>query len=322
VRTKVTVVIPAYNAERFLGETLESVFAQTVQPHEIIVVDDGSVDGTEAVVNSFGNRIRYIKQDNQGISGARNTAIRAATGDWIAFLDADDLILPKKLEMQIQAIEANPGTIFVYSAFAYLHTDGSTWDMPAVPATDLWPILRYRQPVLPSTCMVQRAALLEVGGFTKVARRYFPEDWDLWFRLIRRYSSNAFKEVPENLTMYRWWENNLSKNYMPMADATLELLDHLLLEDLSGFRKMVWKRKIEARIYYHLAIRFRDQSDERYWEYAIESLLKWPFWGLVVPWQRYRVVAHMFYTKLQNFRMDFRYWWPQRKCREGLMKQA
>jgi glycosyltransferase involved in cell wall biosynthesis len=321
VRTKVTVVIPAYNAERYLGETLASVFAQTVRPHEIIVVDDGSQDGTEAVVRSFGDRIRYIRQQNQGISGARNTAIHEATGDWIAFLDADDLMLPRKLELQIAAIEANPHLVFVYSGFAYLHTDGTTYEMPAIPAKDLWPALRYRQPILPSSCIVRRSALEEEGGFKRVTRRYFPEDWDLWFRLIRRYSASAFLEVPQILTMYRWWENNASKNFMPMADAKLELLDRLLLEDLTGLRKVLWKRRIEARAYFDLAVGLRGANNERYWEYVIESLLRWPLWGIVVPWQRYRVFAHMLFTRLQGFRMDFRYWWPVRRCREGLMKQ-
>lgn len=321
VRTKVTVVIPAYNAERYLGETLASVFAQTVQPYEIIVVDDGSQDGTEAVVRSFGDRIRYIRQQNQGISGARNTAIHEATGDWIAFLDADDLMLPRKLELQIAAIEANPHLMFVYSGFAYLHTDGTTYEMPAIPDRDLWPALRYRQPILPSTCIVRRSALEEEGGFKRVARRYFPEDWDLWFRLIRRYSASVFLAVPQTLTLYRWWENNASKNFMPMSDAKLELLDNFLLEDMSGLRKILWKRRIEARFYFDLARGFREVNNERYWEYAIESLVQWPFWGTIVPWGRYRVVLHMFYIRLQNFRMDARYWWPLRKCREGLMKQ-
>ncbi|HEX3969464.1 MAG TPA: glycosyltransferase family A protein [Edaphobacter sp.] len=321
MRTKVTVVIPAYNAELYLGETIASVLAQTVQPYEVIVVDDGSKDGTESVVRSFGDRIRYIKQQNQGISGARNTAIHEATGDWIAFLDADDLMSPRKLELQIAAIEANPQLISVYTGFAYLYTDGTTMEMPAFPARDLWPALRYRQPILPSTCIVRRSALEEVGGFKRVTRRYFPEDWDLWFRLIRRYSAAAFQEVPENLTMYRWWENNASRNFMPMADAKLELLDHLLLDDITGLKKMMWKRRIEARFYFDVAFAMREAKNERYWEYAIESLLRWPLWGTVVPWRRYRIVLHMFYIRLRNFRMDLRYWWPVRRCREGLMDQ-
>lgn len=319
VRTKVTVVIPAYNAERYVGETLASVFAQTIQPYEIIVVDDGSQDGTEAVVRSFGDRIRYIKQQNQGISGARNTAIHEARGDWIAFLDADDLILPRKLEIQIGILEANPQLICVYTGFAYLYTDGTVKEMPAFPARNLWPALRYRQPILPSTSVVRRSALEEIGGFKRVPRRYFPEDWDLWYRLIRRHSSTAFQEIPESLTMYRWWENNASKNFMPMADAKFELLDHFLLEDLAGLRKILWKRRIEARFYFDLALAFREANNERYWEYAIESLLQWPFWGTIVSSQRYRVVLHMLYIRLRNFRMDARYWWPLRKCREGLM---
>src|ERR1700689_5366317 len=94
--TKISVVIPAYNAEPHLRATLESVLAQTVQPYEIIVVNDGSTDRTEQIALSYVPRIRYIKQENQGLAGARNTGIHAAVGEWIALLDSDDLVVPEK----------------------------------------------------------------------------------------------------------------------------------------------------------------------------------------------------------------------------------
>lgn len=88
---RVSVIIPAYNAARYLAETLESVLAQTVAPHEILVIDDGSTDATPAITAKYAPRVTYLHQQNRGVSAARNNAIGQATGNWIAFLDSDDL---------------------------------------------------------------------------------------------------------------------------------------------------------------------------------------------------------------------------------------
>jgi glycosyltransferase involved in cell wall biosynthesis len=315
---KFSVAIPAHNSEHCLRETLESVLAQTYAAHEIIVVDDGSSDSTAEIVQSFGNKVRYIRQEKSGASAARNNAIDHATGDWIAFLDHDDLFHPEKLEKQRAVVEADPKLVVVYSTFTYLYPDGSTKESPAYPAQDLWPGLRYRTPILPSTSVVKRSALVEVGAFRlgPLVRRV--EDWDLWFRLIRRYSVSAFYGLDESLLLYRVLPNSESKGFMPMAANALVLLDTILLEDVSGVSKSIWRRKIEARFYYHLALSLRDSGNPRFWEYALESLIQWPFFGDVLPVHRYRVFAHMLYMRLKNFRFNFRYWWPVRACREGL----
>jgi glycosyltransferase involved in cell wall biosynthesis len=310
--TKISVAVPAYNAEPFLRAALDSVLAQTVQPHEIIVVNDGSTDRTEEIALSYGSQIRYIKQENQGLSGARNTAIHVATGDWIALFDSDDVMTPQKLAKQIAVIEANPELVLVYSAFTYLNSDGSTSETTAFPAKDLWPALRYRTPILPSTTIIRRSALLEVGVFNKV----LTEDWDLWFRLIRRYSAKAFQEVPESLLLYRQGENNLSRKYMNMARGRAQMLDTFLLDGLTGLSRIIWKRRIEAKIYYTVAVEMREHQDERYWAFAVESLLRWPFSGKIVPARRYVIVANMLHKKLRNFSFSFRYWWPVRRCGE------
>jgi glycosyltransferase involved in cell wall biosynthesis len=320
VRTKVTIVVPAYNAERWLREALNSAVAQTYEAHEIIVVDDGSVDLTGEIARSFGDKVIYIRQSNQGVSAARNTALRAATGEWIALLDSDDFIVPEKLEKQVVVIEANPELVVVYSAFQYLFTNGDTLQKPSFPAAKLWPGLRYRTPILPSTSIIRRSALEEVGGFS--TEYHYGEDWELWFRLVRRYSARAFQDVPENLTTYRYWENNVTKNFPRTAAAALRLLDSVLLEDLSGIKRAIWKRKIESRIYYHVSLNYREAKSERYWAFAIESFLKWPLWGVVVPAYRYRVFTVMLYTKLSKFRWNMAYWWPERRCREYLTSQA
>jgi len=314
VRTKVTIVVPAYNSERWLRDALNSAIAQTYPAHEIIVVDDGSKDSTGEIASSFGEKIIYIRQTNQGVSAARNKALRAATGEWISFLDSDDLMAPEKLEKQVAVIEANQELVVVYSAFQYLFPDGTTFQMAAFPAKKLWPGLRYRTPILPSTSMIRRSALEEVGGFS--TEYHYGEDWELWLRLVRRYTARGFRDIPESLTTYRHWENNVTQNFTRTAAASLQLLDTVLLEDLTGIRKAIWKRKIEAKIFYNVSLGYRKANNERYWEYAVESFLKWPFWGAVVASYRYRVLALMLYTKLRNFRWSANYWWPERRCRE------
>jgi glycosyltransferase involved in cell wall biosynthesis len=317
--TKISIVIPAYNAERYIGEALESVFAQTMAPYEIIVVDDGSTDRTAEIVRSFDKEVHYIKQQNQGVSVARNTGIQAATGDWIALLDSDDLLRPEKIERQIARIESTPNLVVVYSAFTFLYADGATVESPVFPAQNLWPALRYRTPILPSTAIIRRSALDEVGAFP-VGIKY-AEDWQIWLRLIRRYGKSAFQGVPESLTLYRCWDNNASRNFKPMAEATLGMLDTILLKDLTGLRRIIWKRRIEARFYYGIALSLRSIQDDHYWEFVIESFLQWPFCGSMIPAHRYLVFLHMLWTRMRSFRFCFRYWWPIRKCREHLMSE-
>ncbi len=310
----VSVVIPAYNAERCLRETVESVLAQTYPAHEVLIIDDGSRDATAEIAQSFGDRVRLISQANQGIAGARNTGIREATGEWIALLDHDDLMRPDKLARQVAVAQSRPGLQVVYSSFEYLFPDGSTRLTPAFPARELWPAIRYRTPILPSTSLVRRSALLEIGSFHNI---YVVDDWHLWFRMIRRFGTDAFQDMPEPLTVYRWWENNESKNFMGMLRAALELTDTLLLEDLTGLKRSLWLRKCEARLFHRTAISLRDLGSDRAWEYAIESFLLWPFPDKMFPPPRFQVLAHMLWTRLRHFRPSFRYWWPVRRCREN-----
>jgi len=109
----ISVVIPAYNAEKYLARAIKSVLEQTYKPNEIIVVDDGSTDGTYMAAAEFRDSIRYIYQDNSGESGARNRGIKEACGNWIAFLDADDEWLPERLERQVKILERQPELVWV-----------------------------------------------------------------------------------------------------------------------------------------------------------------------------------------------------------------
>ena len=119
-KPRICVIIPTYNSARFLPEAVESALYQTFSPEEVIVVDDGSTDNTEDVLEPFRGRIHYIRQENQGPAVARNRGISEAKGDLIAFLDADDVWVPDKSEKQVDLLMENPRIGLVHSLYDYL----------------------------------------------------------------------------------------------------------------------------------------------------------------------------------------------------------
>jgi glycosyltransferase involved in cell wall biosynthesis len=127
---KISVIIPSWNRADRLAAALDSVRAQSVAPHEIIVVDDGSTDNTRELLGRHYRDVRYIFQQNQGVSHARNTGITAANGDWIALLDSDDRWEPRKLERQQAAIRANPGCKLCHSDDVVRHLPLGRHDSP------------------------------------------------------------------------------------------------------------------------------------------------------------------------------------------------
>ncbi len=112
---RISVIIPCYNNKPYIRECLNSVLSQTFSDYEVIVVDDGSTDGTGEIIQNYLPRVRYLRQSNQGPAAARNAGIEAASGEYIAFQDADDLWYPEKLEMQLKFMEANPRFAWAYS---------------------------------------------------------------------------------------------------------------------------------------------------------------------------------------------------------------
>jgi len=165
----ISVIIPAYNHARYLAEAIDSVLAQTYAPLEIIVVDDGSTDGTPAVAASYGDRIRYIRQENAGVGAARNNGIAAARGEYLAFLDSDDIWLPEKLEREIALFDADPQLGFVHCGVEKFDESGQTTiSMTGAEgwiATDLLRLDREVIAALGSCPIVPKHVAEEVGGY-------------------------------------------------------------------------------------------------------------------------------------------------------------
>lgn len=199
----VSVLIPAFNAADHLARALESALGQTVPPDEIVVVDDGSTDGTAELAASYGPLIRLVRHErNLGLSRTRNDGIRAATGEFIALLDADDRWLPTKLERQLDALAAVGGGVgVVFCLTRIVRLDGLTWiDCVDDPAPDRDPdaflrTLLWKNAVSGSGCspLIRRDLLIEVGGYDEALRTC--EDWDLWLRLARRTRFHRVDEV-------------------------------------------------------------------------------------------------------------------------------
>ena len=201
----VSAIIPTYNCARYLPEAIDSVLAQTYRDFEIIVVDDGSTDNTQEVLAPYGDRVRVIKQPNQGRSAARNTGILAARGEYVAFLDADDLWLSRKLGKQMAFLEARPDVRWVYSDYAMFDEGGRQCEsvfcarrVACLPETQA---VLHALPggiVWTGTVLVEASCFKEVGAFDSSLP--VSEDSDMWVRLACRFAAGCIRDT---LALYR-----------------------------------------------------------------------------------------------------------------------
>ncbi len=226
---RVSVVIAAFNAAETLPETLTSVLQQTHADVEIIVVDDGSTDGTADVAASVGGRIVVVRQPNQGPGAARNRGAREATGTWLAFLDADDIWLAEKLERQLEAA-ATTGADLIYTNVRPIgrvaglgpaqHADG------AMPEGDVFAWLLQDNFITLSSAMISQSAFLALDGFREVDSVKGTEDWDLWLRYAA--AGGEVAAVDEILVEYRWSAGSLSADVLKMHRARCATLEQAI----------------------------------------------------------------------------------------------
>jgi glycosyltransferase involved in cell wall biosynthesis len=234
----IDVVIPAYNAEKFITETLRSVGAQDVPIRSVIIVNDGSEDNTEARVLDFQKvathlKINLINQSNHGLSAARNIGISHAKADYIALLDADDLWSPHKLSSQIQLFQAaeNPNLGLVYCAYERMNEGGKILD--SGPKGVIAPKLRgkvYKSLLRGnfisgsgSSVLIKRTVFDSVGLFDENLKAC--EDWDMWLRIAKHYQ---FDYVDKSLVLIRIHQNNMQKDAMRMITAELMMLNKFI----------------------------------------------------------------------------------------------
>ena len=200
----VSTVIPSYNYGHFVTEAVESALAQTYPNQEILVIDDGSTDDTRERLAPYMDRIRYIYQTNRGLSASRNVGIRQAKGEWIAFLDADDVWHPRKLEVQLKAARGmgGPGLIGAPKA---TRLASQLPDDPEIQPLGVRDFL-LGLPLTPSSVLVHRACFEAAGLFDETLSG--TEDRDMWLRLAVRYPAAV---VHSDCCMYRYHGDQLSR---------------------------------------------------------------------------------------------------------------
>jgi len=223
----VSVIIPAYNAAKYIGQALNSVFDQTFRSHESIVINDGSPDTVELEreLQAYRGTLQYIKQDNRGAAAARNAGLRCARGEYVAFLDADDRWLPNFLEEQIQFLKINNADFVFSDALLFGETPlaGRTFMELEPPKTAVTPesLLAVEVAVLTSAVLARKQPILEVGLFDETIKR--GHDFELWFRLAK--AGVRFAYQPRVLAEYRIVESGLSGNALSQLYRTLSVLE-------------------------------------------------------------------------------------------------
>lgn len=240
-------IIPAYNAASgYLEDAINSVLTQAFTDFELILVDDGSTDHTAELAAGFGDALRYEWRPNGGLAAARNTGIGLARGEYLAFLDSDDLFLPHRLEVQVPLLERDPDLGLVYGQ-AIVFQDGAK-DEYLLPETqkliegDIFEALYFENVIPVLTVLTRKSILEEFGGFDESTPA--TEDWELWLRLSARYPVTF---VPEPVARYRLHESNMS------GDLTLMLGSEIRCLTLATERNHDRVRLFQSRARRHLA---------------------------------------------------------------------
>lgn len=200
---QISVVIPVWNGERYLRQTIDSILAQDLPNFELLVINDGSTDGTARILDEYSDepRIRIHTQENQGLVGTRNCALRMASCDLLAFIDADDLAAPSRLSRQFAYLKTHPSVAALGSHIQCIDPEGRPLRIlyyPTGPAEVASALMRHCAIAQPAV-MIRRAAAIAVGGY-RHAFKYGAEDYDLWLRLSEHHEVD---NLPEVLTYYR-----------------------------------------------------------------------------------------------------------------------
>jgi len=216
------VIIPVCNGEEYIAEAIDSVLAQTCPNVECVVIDDGSTDRTAEIVRGYGERVSYIHQANAERSAARNNGIAHASGKYVSFLDADDLLLPDKLTEQLAFLEGHPEFDVVYSRVKYFKENGKRnyyVVRRVTPTGDIVPFLINANFIMLNSPLLRRGAVERVRGFDVTFSRY--EDWDFLLRLALTGSRFGFMDA--NHALCRMHGENTVKDAPRMFEAKLSV---------------------------------------------------------------------------------------------------
>ena len=285
----VSIIMPAYNAEKFISDSINSVLKQTYTNWELLIINDGSIDSTIQITENYkatDARIKVFNQENKKQAGARNTGIKQSTGYWIAFLDADDIWDERMLEKQIETSKKYPLVDVIY-------TDG--WIFNNNDFQNLFPyltitgkIIEYKEMYnleylynhIPVLSVIVRKSLIDKIGLQDEERVFCGcEDWDYWLRMAK--AGSIFYGIPEKLFFYRRHGNNMSDNYTKMLLAQVAVFIKNYQPNLFYKKKPIVLLEKQVFSLLKILIRKKKFEDVRYVLRNMETLSFSYFYRLI-----------------------------------------
>jgi len=279
----VSVVMPVYNGENYLRVAIESVLSQTFQDFEIIVIDDGSKDSTPDIAQSFGDRVRYVRQENAGVAAAVNHGISLARGRYFAWLSHDDLWLPEKLSEQLRALQEAGDPAICYTDMKWIDGEGKVFEEKELPLPERRELVRailMGKPVsMAAYSLLCEVRCFEQAGLYDVKKRY-TQDADMLLRLARIF---PFVRVPEQLTLVREHDTRGSRRPTFVAEADVFFrgwLDALTPVELSAspsaFGRAMSRKEIADLYLSRRTELWTGLARHQYWKAIGENPLAFP----------------------------------------------
>lgn len=221
---EISVVMPVWNGEAYLGEAVESILSQSFSDFEFLIIDDGSTDGTADILNDFAtkdSRIRVIRLEHQGIVNALNTGVSVARGEWIARMDCDDIAEPTRFAKQWAAVSSKRNSVICYSSVRFIGSPEFMMPSSRIPKTRSLFALRicFHNPICHPSVIFKKSAFLDCGGYLESERH--GEDFGLWGRIIQHGDVIG---INEQLLNFRVHPDSISK----MESRRQQELDHIL----------------------------------------------------------------------------------------------
>lgn len=250
----VSIVIPVYNGENYLKEAIESALAQTYKNIEIIVVNDGSTDNTDAIAKEYGNKIRYFKKKNGGVASALNLAIEKMQGEYFSWLSHDDLYFPQKIENQINFLsKQNNKKVVLFSNYLLINENGRKISEV---------IINHKTTLIPEYCLLRgcvngitmlipKEAFVDCGNFNEKLR--CTQDYDLWHKFLKKYPFMHMTDILAKTRIHSLQDTNMN----PKAVSEGEDLWQFMIEDVSDIRKIELEGSV-YNYYYKMALHLKN----------------------------------------------------------------
>lgn len=269
----ISVIMPVYNGEQYIEAAIQSVLAQSYSGFEFIIIDDGSIDNTATLVKKYlsDKRIRYYYQSNAGISEARNKGLELSLCEYVAFIDCDDVWMPQKLELQLEALINAPDIALIYNNVTYIDEEDRIIGHQKYSVQENF----YKEMLLQNYVDNGSVPLIKKECFDKVG--YFNpnisgEDWDMWIRIAKEYKLLGINEY---LVKYRIYPKSMSKNYKKMIEGLIWILDR----EFKDAPVQIWDIKNKAyayRYFYSFGVARNLLQNKDAFQYLVTALKVYP----------------------------------------------